>query len=29
MRDQGYWIHDAIVPYALREAGETDELSGQ
>jgi predicted nucleic acid-binding protein len=29
MRAQGYWIHDAIVQYALREAGETDGLSGQ
>jgi len=29
MRDQGYWIHEAIVHYALREAGETNELSAQ
>lgn len=30
MREQGYWIHDAIVQYALREAGETDDdLSDQ
>jgi predicted nucleic acid-binding protein len=29
MREQGYWIHEAIVQYALREAGEKDELSGQ
>jgi predicted nucleic acid-binding protein len=29
MREQGYWIHDAIVQYTLREAGETDELSDQ
>jgi predicted nucleic acid-binding protein len=28
MRAQGYWIHDAIVQYALREAGETNGLSG-
>jgi predicted nucleic acid-binding protein len=26
MREQGYWIHDAIVQYALKEAGETDDL---
>jgi predicted nucleic acid-binding protein len=29
MRAQGYWIDDAIVQYALREAGEQDDLSGQ
>jgi predicted nucleic acid-binding protein len=29
MRDQGYWIHDSIVQYALREAGEIDDLSDQ
>ena len=29
MPEHGYWIHDAIVQYALNEAGETDVLSGQ
>jgi len=24
MREYGYWIHDAIVQYALREAGEAE-----
>ena len=24
MREHGYWIHDAIVQYALREAGEAE-----
>ncbi|MBS3933122.1 MAG: DUF3368 domain-containing protein [Truepera sp.] len=27
MRDQGYYLHDTIVEYALREAGETNEES--
>jgi len=24
MREHGYWIHDAIVQYTLREAGEAE-----
>ena len=29
MRVHGYWIHEAIVQYALREAGEQDDLVGK
>jgi predicted nucleic acid-binding protein len=29
LRDQGYWLHETTVHYALREADETHELSDQ